>query len=324
MTSVYITIDTEYSADLYRRRPSSDRTENFNRSILGVTAEHDVGIKYQLDAFDHYGLKAVFFVDPMPALVWGTEAITDIVGPIVERGHDVQLHVHSEWLDFAGDQNPVGGHTGKNIKDFNFDEQCILLDYAMRTLISAGAPRPTAFRAGNYGANDDTLRALAQIGIRYDTSHCPGISKSDCEISLSEVVRAPIEHCGVIEVPIGCIESYGGTLRHAQLTALSDAEISAAIRFAHANNAGSFSLVSHSFELLSRDRSRINHIIKHRFHRMCAALAKMPGVQTATYATNPPKVSIANTVMPVLPHNFWRTGIRMGEQVLGNALYGSK
>jgi len=110
----------------------------------------------------------------MPGLIWGTAAIEDVVGPIVRRGHDVQLHIHTEWLELTGSANPVG-RTGTNIADFNLDEQCNLLDRARSLLVAAGAPLPRAFRAGNYGANDDTLRALAILGLSHDSSHCPGL-----------------------------------------------------------------------------------------------------------------------------------------------------
>ena len=113
--------------------------------------------------------------------------------------------------------------------------------------MGAGAPRPVAFRAGNYGANDDTLRALHNIGIRYDTSHCPGIAASDCAISLSSADRSPVEHCGTIEVPISSIAGLRGSKRHAQITALSAAEMMAAIRFSHRSGSGPFTPVSHSF-----------------------------------------------------------------------------
>jgi hypothetical protein len=128
MTQIYITIDTEYSAGLYKRAPDSSHRSNFDLSIAGKTPKGDVGIEFQMDVFDRHGLKAVFFVDPMPALVWGTQAITDIVRPIIDRGHDVQLHVHTEWLEYAGANNPVGNRVGLNIKDFNIGDQSILLD----------------------------------------------------------------------------------------------------------------------------------------------------------------------------------------------------
>ena len=322
MTALYITIDTEYSFGLARRMGGGGRAENFASAIIGSTPTGPLGVHYQMDRFDAHGIKAVFFVDPMPALVWGTEAIADVVGPIVARGHDVQLHLHSEWLEIAGSANPLGTRTGGNLRDFGFEQQCTLIDYARGVLIAAGALAPAAFRAGNYGANDDTLRALAELGIAYDTSHCPGIALSECQISLGPDDRHVQRHCGTIEVPIGCIAAPGGGLRHYQLTALTDGELLAALR--HAVRAGQqqVTMVSHSFELLSRDRHRANRIVQRRFDRLCAGLAKVPGLTSATYASCPPKLESASPTL--LPHSQLRTLRRYAEQALGNALYGAK
>lgn len=324
MTAVYITIDTEYAAGLALHPSHSSREENFARSILCDTPSGAVGVPYQLDVFDRYGLTGIFFVDPMPALLWGVEAIADVVGPIVARGHDVQLHLHTEWLELAGPANPLGKRTGTNIKDFTFEEQCRLLDYARTMLMAAGAPRPTAFRAGNYGANDDTLRALAELGFTHDTSHCPGMAESLCDISLGPADRHPLRHCGVIEVPIGCIGGFGQTLRHGQVTALSSREMLAAIRYARNTGAAGFTLVSHSFELMSRDRMRTNHIVRRRFETLCRELARLKGVTTATYGAMPPSVSANAKPVPALPHNPLRTGARMVEQAFANACYGAR
>lgn len=323
MTHLYITIDTEYEPDFTARNGPDSRRENFARSIECATAEGSVGIGYQLDTFDRHGLRGVFFVDPMPALLWGVAAIEDVVRPIVERGHDVQLHLHTEWLALAGESNPLPGRTGDNLKDFTFDEQCALIDYAMRTLRAAGAPRPVAFRAGNYGANDDTLRALAELGVPYDTNHCPGYPGSACEIGLGAEDRRPVRRHGTIEVPIGCVGDILN-LRHAQLTALSSRELLAAIEHARDHAVRNFTLVSHSFELLSRDRTRINRIVKRRFERLCEGLSAMSGVSTATYALNPPVVIPSARVRPTLPASLGRTAFRMAEQAVVNALYGAR
>ena len=322
MTALYITIDTEYSFGLARRMRGGGRAENFASAIIGTTPSGPRGIQYQLDQFDAHGIKAVFFVDPMPALVWGTEAIADIVAPVVSRGHDVQLHLHTEWLELAGSANPLGTATGGNLRDFGFEQQCTLIDYAQRVLIAAGAPTPVAFRAGNYGANDDTLRALAALGISYDTSHCPGIAASECHISLGAEDRQVQRYCGTIEVPIGCIAAGGGALRHYQLTALTDAELLAALRHAVRGGQQQVTLVSHSFELLSRDRLRSNRVLQRRFERFCAGLAAVPGLTTATYAQRPPQIEGAAPAP--LPHSPLRTLRRLAEQALGNALYGAR
>lgn len=324
MTNLYFTIDTEYSPAIFRKSGVAGRAENFASSILGRTPEGDAGIAYEMDILDRHGLKAVFFVDPMPALVWGVAAIADVVGPIVARGHDVQMHLHSEWLEFARANNPVPGRTGRDIRDFTFDEQCKLLEYAREVLIAAGAPPPVAFRAGNYGASDDTLRALAATGMRYDSSHCPGILGAPCTISLGTRDIDPVEHCGVIEVPIGCIQKRHAHLRHFQLTALTGIEIRSALRHAARQGQDSMTLVSHSFELLSRDRHKINRIVRRRFERLCDALERMSCVTTATYTDHPPMLGTRTHANLPLPHNPLRTLHRYTEQAIGNVLYGAR
>ncbi len=322
MTDFYLTIDTEYDFSFTRRLGPDTRAANFDRSIACNTKSGPVGIAYQMDVLDRNGLKGVFFVDPMPALLWGVSAIEDIIGPIIARGHDVQLHIHTEWLELAGSANPLGTRTGLNIKDFTFDEQCSLLSYAQSVLIAAGAPAPVAFRAGNYGANDETLLALALIGLRYDTNHSPGFAKSHCAISLTPADCLPSEHCGMIEVPIGAIGERGGRLRHAQLTAVSAAETLSAIRHCQRHHIDQFTLVSHSFELLSRDRSRVNKVVRHRFESLCRKLGTMPGVTSATYAANPPKVA-GQQAVPTPRYRPLHAGLRIAEQALANTLYGS-
>lgn len=323
MVALYVTIDTEYEPGFTAKHGAGSRAANFDRAIRGATPAGDVGIFHQMDVFDRHGLKAVFFVDPMPALLWGTGAIADVVEPILTRGHDVQLHLHTEWLAIAGDVNPLGVSRGPNLKDYSFDEQCRLLELATDLLMDAGAPRPAAFRAGNYGANDDTLRALAQVGFTHDSSHPPGLMEGACEIALGEEHRVPIKRHGVVEVPIGCIGDAFGGLRHAQLTALSYREIIAALRHARKQGEESFTIVSHGFELLCRKRTRVNKVVSRRFEKVCEAIAAMTDVETATYADKPPEpvceaVQEPASVMPAAP---LLNGSRLVEQALANALY---
>lgn len=322
-TRVFITIDTEYSSGLYGGPGAADRAENFVRSIACLTPEGPIGITHKLKVLNEHGLKAVFFVDPMPALVWGIAAIEDVVGPIVEAGQDVQLHCHTEWLALAGAANPLPSKAvGKYLYDFPFEEQCAILDYARTALIAAGAPAPIAFRAGNYGANDDTLRALAALGLHYDSSHCPAIPTGASRISLGPEDRDPTGHMGVIEVPVGAISTIGGGLRHAQITALTLSEMLAAIRYARDAGADSFTLVSHSFELINRRKQAVNPVVRRRFTGLIKALSAMSRVETGTYAETPPQLRMTGTNR-LLPASPLRTGFRLAEQFVSNTLYGA-
>jgi len=311
---------------MVRQAGSACRAENFACAISGRTAEGEYGLGYKLDMFNRYGHRGVCFVDPMPALLWGTAAIEDVVGPILERGHDVQLHLHTEWLELAGAVHPLGralgSATGRNIKDFTFDQQCALIDWARDTLVRAGAPAPVAFRAGNYGASDTTLRALAECGIGYDTSHTPGIENGDCAIALAPEDRVPLRHQGVIEVPIGCIATVGGGLRHAQITALSVREMARALRHARDAGAQSFTMVSHSFELVNRKRGKVNRIVRRRFDRLCDAIARMKGVRPGTYAVDPPRIVDIDPQAVLAPADPVAQTLRIAEQFASNTLYG--
>lgn len=327
MTAVYITIDTEYAANLPGCDGPGSRAENFARSIRCDTTSGPVGTGYQMDVMDRHGVKGVFFVDPMPALLWGVAAIEDVVGPIVARGHDVQLHCHTEWLALAGDDRVrrrlAGNLSGQHIKNFPFEEQCRILEWARDTLVAAGAPPPIVFRAGNYGANDDTLRALAAIGVPYDTSHAPALAgRGDCAISLGADVRRPVLHHGVVELPIACIEDFGGRLRHGQITALTLAEMVGMVEHAQANGIGAVTLVSHSFELMSRDRVHRNRVVARRFDGFCRALGTMTDSRSATYAMATPDLEPSSEA-PVMAFNPLVGSARLAEQAVSNVLYAS-
>lgn len=326
MLPVMITVDTEYASGYVASGEDASCTDNFARCLACDTPSGPVGISYQMDMLDRHGLKAVFFVDPMPALLWGDDAVTRIVEPIVARGHDVQLHLHTEWLALAENSPFAVGRSGRNICDFTCDEQEVLIGWAAERLVAAGAPWPVAFRAGNYGANDDTLRALARLGIAFDSSFAPALVGGDCRIGLGPENLLPVTREGVREVPISAIATRNG-LRHAQLTALSLREMKAAIRHARAQDWRAFVLVSHSFEMMNRDRGIANRVVQRRFEALCEWLAEEPHVTTGTFS-DPTVRERLEGQRPIsgraraLPASRMRELGRMAEQAFANAVYG--
>jgi hypothetical protein len=319
MTHVVISFDTELSLAQHQR--GVDPRANFESSILGRCQSGDFGVGWQMDQLEAHGLTGVFFVDPLPALLYGPALIADIVTPICARGHEVQLHLHTEWLQWAS-PSPVNGRTGAHLRDFLLDDQRVLLALASELLVAAGAPRPIAFRAGNYGADDNSLIALEALGFKWDSSFNADYAGGACRIGIDPARVNPLRWLDMTELPISGLEDRPGHFRPAQVCALSSGEMQSALSHAAGQNQPVFSVVCHSFEMLSRDRLRPNRLVMARFKALCRAVAADPRLQTSGFANlelAPDTLKDASATR--LPANRMRTLRRQLEQALGTLFY---
>lgn len=317
VTRVLITVDTELSARFQKLGRSA--RDNYDSSILGRTARGDFGIGWQMDVLDCHGLKGVYFIDPMPALVLGEQVVADIVGLVLARGHEVQLHCHTEWLEWAKD-SPVEGRRGRNIGDFSRGDQQALLEYGADVLERAGVSRPTAFRAGNFGANDDTLAALSALGLTWDSSVNADYVDGECGVTFDAARNFPMELGQVVEVPVSGLFDRPGHFRPAQVCALSWAEMRAALAHAGAHGHPAFTIVTHSFEMLSRDRSRPNGTVIARFEALANFLGKHRQLATAGFNDLDPAIARC-TDGPRLGPSAWRTQSRKLAQAWATLRY---
>lgn len=312
MTALLITVDTELSSALYQRgMPLAD---NISRSIWAEAQGQAHGIGWQMDMLDRHGLKGVFFLDPMPTLVHGPDFLIPIVEAIESRGHEVQMHIHTEWLAWAK-ESPVGDRQGRNIGDFSLDDQIVLLSLAKALLEQAGASPITAFRAGNFGANDDTLRALAAIGVAWDSSVNPAYLGRECGITADPAQISALRMQGVVELPVSGIHDRPGSFRPAQICAMSAAEMRAGLRHAARQGHDAFTVVTHSFEMLSRDRERPNAMVKARFAALCQEAVRLPQVRGAGFRDLSPAIADPSpTSLTRVPPSQVRTGLRLAQQ----------
>lgn len=320
MTQVLITIDTEMSALFHQRGVSVD--DNLASSVFGRCSSGEYGINWQMSVLEANGLKGIFFVDPLPALVYGQGLLAKIVAPIVERGHEVQLHIHTEWLQWAP-HSPVWPKQGRNLANFELSDQVLLLSLAADLLQGGGAPRPIALRAGNFGANDDSLRAAVEVGLAYDSSFNAGYAGAECSISLgtTQIDSAWME--GLLELPVAGVEDRPGHFRAAQVCALSNWEMTDALLDAARQQQRFFVVVTHSFEMLSRDRKRPNKTVIRRFERLCRTVGETPnlnGVGFREIHEPGPTAEPTAHVTRLKPHRI-RTAMRIVEQAIGTWRY---
>ena len=276
-----------------------------------------VGVSYQLALLARHGLKATFFVDPMPTMVFGLDAIRPVVEAIVAAGQEVQLHLHPNWAGARIDD--VARHGRFELVDYNLDEQRALIMGARDLLKACGAPDPVAFRAGSYAANDDTLTALADLGFAYDSSHNGADAPWPSEIGLPQRQIAPVARNGVVEVPVTVIEDSPGSLRHFQICALSQGEMRAALDHAVDERHEAVTIVGHSFELANRAGTRPNGVHVSRFEALCAALADARDRLSTLQFRDLPVFAGTSDAAPLGPNRL-RTRWRQAEQLWSNLI----
>jgi hypothetical protein len=274
MTQVLVTVDAALGWT------SHARGESWRQNLSAS------GVPRQLELLRDHGLKACFFVDPMPALVYGIEPIRLMVEPILAAGQEVQLLLHPVWQSVA---EGVAEGARFELTCFDSEDQLDLIETARDLLIEAGAPPPVAFRSGGFAADVRTLAALLQAGLRFDSSHLPRGSALPLEPDLA----GPADLGGLIEVPVTC--------------RLAAEETDAALRHALRARPRLVTLAGRSSGPAEQ------------FERACASLAGHAGaLPTAHFADLEPVPAAA--AIELLPSLAWRGSRNMAEPVWPNAL----
>jgi hypothetical protein len=213
--------------------------------------KRELGIDLIMNELEAVGARATFFLEALGSHYFGHDGLADVCKAMVGRGHDVQLHTHPI-------QRKAGFHTAgeppakDDIGAYDASVQADLLKEGVDLLAKAGVPRETllAFRAGNFGANNDTWSALADAGLRLSSNYNPCYFKKNCKMR-SDRAQAGLfltEVPGVYELPISTFEEKGGNYRHLQITAVSLREMVDTLWQYRALGVPEVTVVTHSFE----------------------------------------------------------------------------
>ena len=313
MLNVYFTIDVEVWCsgwqDIDAKFPNA-----FKSYVHGTTQRGDFGLPFQLRVLSDHGLTSVCFIEPLFSARFGSAPLQEIVGLVQEAGHEAQLHMHTEWVDEA--QQPLLDNVqGKrqHLLYFSLPEQQKLIATGLRMLEQAGATQVNAFRAGSFGFNRDTLRALAVNGIAFDSSYNALYFGLDSGVMPGVTVVEPVECEGVCEVPMTVFKDGLGALRHAQLTACSSQEMERLLWQALEQGRSNFVILSHNFELLNPAKTAPDAVVIGRLRRLCAFLERHRDVFRVRGFRDLPRQSVPQQPAP-LTTPLWATGIRLAEQ----------
>ncbi len=314
---VFFTVDVEVWCGGWTRL-DAEFPSAFERYVHGPGRQG--GLPTQLQVLNDHGLKSVCFVEPLFAGRFGLEPLTEIVGIVQDAGHEVQLHLHTEWVDEARQPLLPGAPAGKRqyLRQFSQDEQTQLIALGAQWLRQAGAAAPNAFRAGSFGFNAQTLPALAANGITIDSSYNASMLGPTSGVAEGELLMQARQFGPVLELPMS-VYADGRGLRHAQLTACSWGELEGLLWQALEGRHGQFVLLSHNFELLAPGMKRVDRVVMGRLLRLCAFLDR----HRDTFHVRGLRGSLPATVphaLAPLRSPLQRTGWRMAEQAWRRAV----
>jgi len=200
---------------------------------------------------------------------------------ILKRGHDVQLHLHPNYLNFKLN-NPQEKAYSDLIGTYSPEKQIELIKEGMEILIQNGVPRPIAFRAGCFGANEETLQALKATGLLIDSSYNKAYVGDTCLLDTRQINDLTYLD-GIWEFPVtNFVESTKlrpKRFKPLDINGVSFEEIKFVLDQAKERGPRNITIILHSFSFLKPydaqyNRVRLRRNVIQRFKKLCRFLGE--------------------------------------------------
>jgi hypothetical protein len=218
-----------------------------------------------LKIFSRFGVKAVFFASVFECCRFNKNTIRDVIQHIDSQGHDIQLHTHPFWC-----------YGREHMWQYSLSEQIDIISHGCELLKEWTGRYPVAHRAGAYGINQNTLKALRENDIFIDSSMFHRYDNCKVTWSINEIVKKE----GIVEVPVtgffrqqyislGCCKiKYKKKFIKTDINWCSIDELFYFVEQAQKNNIKIMNLFMHSYSLLKynskSDRFDINESNKQK------------------------------------------------------------
>jgi peptidoglycan/xylan/chitin deacetylase (PgdA/CDA1 family) len=273
---VLITFDVECSMGGAWQNPDL-RPVPPRLGMMGEYGGRRLGIPLICDILERSRLGATFFVEPFnDELGWPGET-EPVVRHLAERGQDIQLHIHPNHYHYgerlAGRPYPMTDQ----IADLPVEKQAELMQKGAEMLERWGGRRPIAFRAGNMGASEETLRAMKAAGLWVDSSYTFPYVGGQCRFRETERYNGARWYGDILEVALSAYlqPRFPGLYpsKPVDLMGSSFEECRDAVEMMCDAGADAV-VILHSFSLFKvRDKQyrqgRPNRVVIRRFERFC-------------------------------------------------------
>jgi hypothetical protein len=284
MVQVFLTIDTECSMGGAWENPACKPVVP-ERGVLGKIGPDYYGIPRIMDILEENGLRGTFFVEVFASLNGYRSDLAKAYAGIVERGHDVQLHLHPiHYFYHMVQQGRLAPEQLPALKDMigslPLQTQVKLLEKGITLFREMIGKAPAAFRAGNFGASMSTLDALEKVNIRFDSSFSAPYLGASCMMDSRGAVNNPWQHGAVCEIPVTSFETGAWNLRGLKplnINAVSFWEMQKVLEQAERLGLRAVTFIAHSFSLFKAAdeqfaRLRPDRLVLRRLERLCRFL----------------------------------------------------
>lgn len=277
---IFITVDTEHSIGGAFGDPKLKPVGN-EKHVFGKIGTKYYGIPLIMDIAEACDLTLTFFVEVLSTCYFGEAESRSVCEYILGRGHDIQLHIHPNYLNFLT-ADPMKQSYSDLMGNYEFHEQIDFIKMGMDILDRNGTPRPIAFRAGCFGANAQTLRALIENGILIDSSYNQAYLGKSC---LFDDRKMNDLNCldGIWEFPITnfveCSKVRSKRYMPLDINGVSDREIIYVLNWAKQNGVQYITLIMHSFSFVKPydvqyQKMNPRYYVIERFRKICNYLKK--------------------------------------------------
>lgn len=174
--NIYITLDYELFLGDKTGTPENCLIKPMN-SLLSLAANE--GIRYTIFVDATYLLRLYESIDEIPLLKDHYEMVVDNIRECVNMGHDIQLHIHPQWVYSTWDTTENKWVMDKDhykLSDLSLNEARELLKKAKHILDSIVGYKTTAFRAGGFCLDNfsEYKELFLELGLIIDSSVARG------------------------------------------------------------------------------------------------------------------------------------------------------
>lgn len=183
MLNVIITVDAE--------NPQTDyRNGLVNENLIDpVLNNENYGVSKLAKIFENYSARGVFFMNTSEKNIFDASVYKNLCNDLSSRGHEIAIHSHPEWIT---------NDSRVHMWELNFKEQLSVLNEMKNDITSWTGQAPTSHRAGAYGINLDTFKALKEIDIKVDSSLFAEHSNCKVQLTYNNVIKIN----DLLEVPV--------------------------------------------------------------------------------------------------------------------------